>query len=433
MNNFLELDAFSVIQPFQEFYVCAINADKLLDIVYTDPIRYDKEGKLVGIQRTLDEKKRVKEIKEFVEGVDSAFPNSIILSANWDEDGFNIENEKLRWKFDRERNKLIIPTRERLASVIDGQHRLYGFKDANEEARKMQLLCSVYIDLPNSLQAYLFATINSTQKKVDKSLAYEQFGYNIDFEPPESWSPDKLAIALYKKFNTESGPFYRHIKMAPQVDDAILLAIKESGWAVSNATIVDGILRMISSNPKRDKYLLQQIPIKERKRSLLNPDNKRSRELFPFLNKDKSPLRELYLNVEDIVIYKIIYNFFEAAFESLDLTNPSKSILTKTIGIQGLFDALKKVLEADISNVNGDLEQVNFKKQYYIEKFKRIINVDLGEDFFARFSNIGRSQITDVFLLANGYISSISKQDMSDREKTRFEYLAKLQEFIKKN
>jgi hypothetical protein len=42
----------------------------------------------------------------------------------------------------------------------------------------MQLICSIFFELPKPYQAQLFATINSTQKPVDKSLTYELFGYN---------------------------------------------------------------------------------------------------------------------------------------------------------------------------------------------------------------------------------------------------------------
>ncbi len=416
MELYLERPAIEVSQPFQKFYVCAIKARKLLEIAFTEPIRYDKDGNLIGTQRPLDEERRVKEIKEFVEGVDAAFPNSIILSANWDSDGLNCIDHSLRWRF--ENGKLIIPTNTKLASVIDGQHRLYGFKDANESALDMELVCSIYIDLPNALQAYLFATINSTQKKVDRSLAYEQFGYNIDFEEPKSWSPDKLAIALYKKFNTESGPFFRHIKMAPQIDDLLALEIKESGWAVSTATIVDGILRLISSNPKKDKYYLQQKNINERNRKILAS--------VP----DKSPLRQLFLNIEDIVIYTIIKNFFEAAFEVLDLKNKNKVTIIKTIGIQGLFDALKKIIEVDIKKANNHINDVNFKKDYYKTFFNKIKDVDFSTDFYAQFSNVGRTQISDTLLIANDYVKIIEKEDLKDTDIRKNEYITKIKTYI---
>ena len=46
----------------------------------------------------------------------------------------------------------------------------------------MELLCAIFVDLPKPFQAQLFATINSTQKPVNKSLTYEMFGYNVDDE-----------------------------------------------------------------------------------------------------------------------------------------------------------------------------------------------------------------------------------------------------------
>ncbi|GAB3222469.1 DGQHR domain-containing protein [Spirosoma arcticum] len=225
--HYRELEAIEFNQPFDVFYVCKLNAEELLEMTFSDPIRYDEKGNLRGNQRILDEDKRVKEIKDFVEGSDAAFPNSIILSANYDEDGFNVSDEGLRWRF--ENGKLIIPTNKKLASIIDGQHRIFGFKDANSQAKRMELVCSVYIDLPNALQAYLFATINTNQKKVDKSLAYAQFGFNADDEDSPSWSPDKLAIALHNKFNNDTdSPFYRHIKIAPQIDDVLRKELKNS-------------------------------------------------------------------------------------------------------------------------------------------------------------------------------------------------------------
>src|SRR5690606_26453257 len=87
-----------------------------------------------------------------------------------------------------------IPSAKKLAAVIDGQHRLFGFVDAKPERLTMNLLCSVFLDLPKPFQAQLFATINSTQKRVDKSLTYELFGYNIDDEAENLWTPDKLAV-----------------------------------------------------------------------------------------------------------------------------------------------------------------------------------------------------------------------------------------------
>lgn len=94
--------------------------------------------------------------------------------------------------------RLTIPTNETLAAVIDGQHRLFAFAKADADKRlDIQLICAVFLDLPKPLQAQLFATINSTQKAVDRSLTFELFGYNVSDETEAYWTPDKLAVFLY--------------------------------------------------------------------------------------------------------------------------------------------------------------------------------------------------------------------------------------------
>ncbi|PWK17191.1 DNA phosphorothioation-associated DGQHR protein 1 [Arcicella aurantiaca] len=391
-----QLDALEVKQPFGVFYLCVMKAKDLLELTFTSPIRYEN-GKLVGSQRLLDEDRRVKEIKEFVEGYDAAIPNSIILAANYDENGFNVDDDSIRWKY--EKGKLIIPTESRITSIIDGQHRLFGFKDANYAAQEMDLVCSVYIDLPNALQAFLFATINSNQRKVDKSLAYEQFGFNVDNEKSESWSPDKLAIALYKKFNEDSdSPFFHHIKIAPQIDEVLRQTLQDSEWRISTATIVDGILRLISSNPKRDKYELQKIYISERSRDALKYDN--------------TPLRMLYLNNQDSVIYRIIFNFFESAKECLFSHATPSSYIFKTVGVQGLFDFLRDLLNMDYKEDNT-LKSANLSKTRFVEVLQKASSVNFSDNYFQA-SGVGRSRVKNLLLFANNMYTGNKQEEISE-------------------
>ncbi len=387
MANFIELDTIEVRQPFGTFFLVSITAEDLLEVCFTDPFRYEY-GQAKGNQRALDEKSRIAEIREFVQGYDAGFPNAIIISANYDINGFNTDIEEDRWKI--ENKKLIIPSNKKLASIIDGQHRLFAFKDANPEAKKMQLACSIYLDLPNALQAFLFATINSNQKPVDKSLAYEQFGFDIEKEDPKSWPPDKLAIALYKRLNSqEDSPFYEHIKIAPQVDDYLKERLKNQKWLISTATIVDGIIRLISTNPKFDKYQLQKLVPKERKRTILGDDN--------------SPLRALFLENNDVVIYKIVFNYFKAAANVLFDNAPENSSIFKTIGIQGLFDALKRIITFE--KENNDLKNINFSIEKYTQVFTNVSTIDFTNPFY-QYSAVGKSHISETILLLNNYITT---------------------------
>ena len=196
----LRIPALKVIQPFGEFYVCTLEATLISRLIFSNPLRYtDESGTLVGGQRKLDED-RCKEIASYIQTVDAAFPNSIIIAANYDEAGDLHSNPSECWSVEllpgnNEMYCINIPTEKRLASIIDGQHRIKGFYYAPETSQNMQMLCAIYLDLPNSYQASLFATINGNQKKIDRSLAYEHFGYNLDDEKNEAWSPEKLAVA----------------------------------------------------------------------------------------------------------------------------------------------------------------------------------------------------------------------------------------------
>ena len=223
----LKLPAIRVVQPLGEFYAVALSARALQKITYVDPTRIAKADRkrffyqLLGAQR-LSSIPRAKQIARYINTVEAAFPNSVILAANYISNGILQEDPNVRWKIKPSVDgcyQLEIPTDTQMASVVDGQHRLLGFNFCREDRKDMELLCAVYMDLPHAYQAYLFATININQRKVDKSLAYEQFGYNLDEEDRRGWSPDKLAVFLTRKLNLDpESPFNRHIKIAPIQD-----------------------------------------------------------------------------------------------------------------------------------------------------------------------------------------------------------------------
>ena len=166
-------------QPFGEFFVATIPARILLNVAYSDRLTAiklpDGPYTVSGSQRATSER-RFKEIGRFIDTPTAAFPNSIILAANYrHDDGLIEEDESRKWSLsidgDGHTGRLAIPTDAKLAPIIDGQHRLFGFESATTQARlDMPLLCSVFFDLPKPYQAFLFATINSNQRPVSKSL-----------------------------------------------------------------------------------------------------------------------------------------------------------------------------------------------------------------------------------------------------------------------
>lgn len=394
-TNFLELPAIRVSQPLGIFYAVSIPASELLKVSFAEPMRYiDGSGNVKGSQRVKDEK-RLREIAKYIDSVEMAFPNSIILAANYGMDGVISKDETERWEVVQDNQTgaytLVIPKNIPLAAIIDGQHRLNAFDFVQNEERfnDLQLLCSVYFDLPNSYQAFLFATINSNQKKVDRSLALDQFGYNVNDEPEKAWTPEKLAVFLSRKLNIDSqnSPFYKHIKVAPLDSDKLFSDKNASMWMVSTATIVDGICSLISSNPKRDRVLMQQSSV----------FSGRSRNMVKEV-KDISPLRKFFISENDQLIYDVVVAYFKC-FKDLFWDKASnKSYIFKTVGVQAAFDVLKSIL----SNENADAPQLTDFTKY----LKPASNIDFSDKFFQA-SGIGRSRIRKTIGLASGLLKEI--------------------------
>ncbi|SIT81967.1 DNA phosphorothioation-associated DGQHR protein 1 [Pontibacter indicus] len=390
--SFLDVFALRVEQPLCDFYIASLKASDLLKITFSEKLQYqDEKGKLHGSQRKIDHKRLV-EIGRYIDSVEMAFPNSIILAVNYNEEGELVNDEAIRWDIhhvDDNLYRLRIPSHSKLAAIIDGQHRMKGFEDPylkDKSRLDVELPCSIFFDLPNSYQAFLFATINGNQKKVDKSLALEQFGFNVEDEPQHSWNPEKLAVYFTRRLNFTESPLKGHIKIAPTISSELHNRIFSDSkqWSVSTATIVDGILNLISTKPKRDRVEMAQE----------NIWGKRSRSMVkPF--KDSSPLRSHFLDKEDEVIYKIISTFLKVAKDTIWKEYNSKSYIYKTVGVQAVFDLLRRILEKEIIS-----EEVDFYKY-----LKNAVDYDFTKDTIQA-SGIGRKDIRNALLYAGGLISN---------------------------
>ncbi|OUC13405.1 MAG: DNA phosphorothioation-associated DGQHR protein 1, partial [Alkalinema sp. CACIAM 70d] len=355
--------ALRIEQPLGVYYVAVLPAELLLQVAYSDvmsaTLRQDDQGyDLSGTQRP-QQQKRLKEIAHYIGRSDAAFPNTIILAANFQmetglieddeepsDDSVNLANQQdpavhdKRWSISEENNgcfSVTIPTREKLAAIIDGQHRLFAYTEVTDKAKLgMPLICSIFLDLPKPYQAQLFATINSTQKPVDKSLTYDLFGYNISDEPPEYWTPDKLAVFLTRKLGVDpQSPLKGRIIVAPQ-RDAGLKNLAKQDWRISTAVVVGGVVRLISTNPKRDTNILRNandgLSLEKQPRSILIQ-----------AIRDKSPLRSSYTEINDNLIYTLVLNYLIACHDVFWTPAKDDSFILKTVGVQALFDILRKL------------------------------------------------------------------------------------------
>lgn len=385
----LTIPAIRVRQPLGDFWAAVLPANLLRQCVSLDPTRIESVDrtsflyKLIGNQRDASIP-RTREIARYIDSVESAFPNSIILGANHTENGPLPDDSDQRWTVTAQgdRHFIQIPSLARAASIIDGQHRLLGFDHALPERQSMELLCAIYFDLPLAYQAYLFATININQRKVDKSLAYEQFGYNLDDEAPHAWAPEKLAVFLTRKLNLDpSSPFNGHIKLAPLNAELIFEENPGVSWQISTACVVEGILSLISSRPAADRDDLHRVKISERNRKTLATDS--------------SPLRDEYRNCQDDEILSVIVRFFCEVRDSLWSDANEKSYIYRTIGISALFDVLRYIL-------------LKYPRRKAMEQLSAVLKsatrIDFSDPFFQA-SGKGRVRVKNILLRASNEIS----------------------------
>jgi DNA phosphorothioation-associated DGQHR protein 1 len=384
-------------QPQYDFFAASIPARILLQVAYSDAmsaeLREDGHGYSVSETQRPLQSKRLNQIGSYIDREDSGFPNSIILAANSNQEGFieedaedldigiatpeNFGSSRWRIEFDGFGNgKLIIPSAKKLAAIIDGQHRLFGFTQTKIESRlDMNLLCSIFIDLPKPYQAQIFATINSTQKPVDKSLTYELFGYNIEEEASEFWSPDKLAVFFCRKLSVEAdSPLCGKVLISPKKDFQLQVLTSSETWKVSTAVIVEGILRLISSNPKKDGQAMLT-PTRSDRSALING------------RRDGSPLRNFYLENNDQLIFKLVWNFLTACSESLWKTASIDSFITKTVGIQALFDVLRLYLAPTA------ISEKNISVEFFVNALKPAAGIDFSSQAYRNASGSGRTII----------------------------------------
>ena len=378
------------------FYVATLPAELLLQVSASHRLKaikneHDKGYSLAGTQRPIKHS-RLNEIAQYIDRIDSVFPNSIVLAANhnfdtgfdqdehesveYDEENHGSQDNSDAWTIEESKNHYVmtIPSPKKLAAVIDGQHRLFSFAMADVEImKKTHLLCSVFLDLPKPLQAQIFATINSTQKRVDRSLTFELFGYNISDEDVELWTPDKLAVFLTRKLGTdEESPLRGKIKVAPKHDKNLKELASEASWFISTATVVDGFLRLFSSNPKRDSNIMRKGKAHSRQKLLEVRDN--------------SPLRDIFIGGNDLLIYTMVLNYLKASNKTFWENAPPDSFIIRTIGVQAIFDILRLIAKDAI-------EEKNVRVEYFMEKLKGAQNMEFPRKDFDSSSGSGRTKI----------------------------------------
>ncbi|MGK9231958.1 DGQHR domain-containing protein [Inquilinus limosus] len=306
-----------VSQPVGEFYVGVIDACVLMRMARADVRRITERDfeTYSGIQRGLN-RARVSEINDFIKTADAAFPNTIIL--NVDSGAITeIKEQSSQNGSDRSIVQFEISGGENTFKIIDGQHRLAGFDENN--CLNFDLVVTLFVDLILEEQAYLFSTINLKQTKVNKSLVYDLF------DVAETKSPQKIAHSVVKMLNADDeSPFYKRIKLlgVTPIFEGKPLYLP----TLTQGTVVDRLLRLISREPAKDR------------------DREKRGERIELTGReviDGLIFRPPYVEDQEWAIYRVMLNYFGAIARSFEKEwSDPKNPLSRTIGYGALMRLL---------------------------------------------------------------------------------------------
>ncbi len=216
----------SAIQIQQEdnptMYLLGMHPGLLLKIAYV----YRRSGTKSDAYQRLINKERLESIsKYFAETKNLLLPNCVIIVFDKDR---QIQS-KVRYL--KGKKVLRFPVSYCSAWIIDGQHRIYGFKDHPdykdwtgdehlEEEFKIPVVA--FKDLPEIEQNKSFLNINYYQKRIDTVLFNDLATTIKDLKQPITWPS-----LLVKELN-RSGPWKRMIKIS-ELDEKTPISI--SGFA----------------------------------------------------------------------------------------------------------------------------------------------------------------------------------------------------------
>lgn len=339
-NQYIRTPAIEVKQPIGTFYVCTLKFFEIVKIAYTDVRRISNEKReveeYIGIQRELSSK-RVKEIQNYVNLVDASFPNTIILSISSENAIFNPETKEIE-----------ILNQNNVAKVLDGQHRIAGLEGYFQEDVPFDVIVAIFIDMELEDQAILFATINKTQTKVNKSLAADLYEFT------KSRSPQKTCHNIVRALDQlKSSPFYGKIKILGS-------AVEKEKETITQATFVESLIQYISQDKMKDR-----------------DDLKRGKKLEP-LDNDKYFLRDWFIKDKDSAIAQLVMDFFKAVqWKWPNAWNKvsSESILNRSTG----FIALMKFFPVCCKELGFPEKVPN------VDDFKEVfMRINLDENSFTR-------------------------------------------------
>ncbi len=303
----VKIPVIELSQNIGVFYIGKLNGNTLYKMAKSDIRAIVNETEYQGIQRQL-EPSRVKKIKQYLEASYATLPNSIIL---------NVNSEKI---VSSDKNNLEVYISDTTFTIIDGQHRLSGFQNSDENLQSFELPVAIFIDLDISDQALIFSTINSEQKKVDPSLKFDLENYSRVDTPKK-----KISQLVYAFNNDRDSPWRGQIKLTGRKD------INSPNAMITQKAFGDAIV----------KYLFDEVTDETKIRRILIEGGDLEEIQYDV---NRYLFWDFYVNNKMDVLYKILLNYFNA-FQTVFAKDwgDSKSILNKTTGYNAIMLLFKPI------------------------------------------------------------------------------------------
>ncbi|MDH2134511.1 DGQHR domain-containing protein [Sphingobium yanoikuyae] len=295
MSLQLKMNVVRARQPLGDLYIGTMASRDLWEIADYDmrEIREQKDNIYLatGVQRELSEK-RVQEIAAYVQTIDATFPTAVVLAISTEcvsltESADGCLKMSLRSE--------LVPDPagglfgyERVARVIDGQHRIEGLRRAGKEDFDVNVAILVDADIED--QARVFATVNLAQTKVSKSLVYDLFSYST------SNSPERVAHSVCLSLDqAEGSPLQSRIKRLGTATPG-----RFAPEPLSQATVVEGLLSHMVADKKQ---LIADRDWARRGKAFRDITEVEARKLV---------LRRFFLSGRDVDLAELMWNYFDA-------------------------------------------------------------------------------------------------------------------------
>ncbi|MCC3246596.1 DGQHR domain-containing protein [Methylocystis sp. WRRC1] len=152
-GKFVTDKALVVEQGKHRFYSLVLPSDLLGETCMVEP---RNENPIDGFQRLLDER-RAKSIARYIDAGFGTVPGAVVLSAQ----------SRAHLRYDRATGALTFRKDPRSFLIIDGQHRVYGFKLAKNA---VSVPVVIYNRLTRAQECRLFMDINTKQRPVPNEL-----------------------------------------------------------------------------------------------------------------------------------------------------------------------------------------------------------------------------------------------------------------------